>query len=220
MGKPVTSSSTKQTKQDRRRDRREEHRKREEERQRTVKRNRIVLGVSIFAAVLVIAASVYLFAMRTPDDSSASAQGSNSAYPKVDNIICEANEQGNYHVHAHLSLYISGQQVPIPQNLGIATDQSCLYWLHTHDTSGVIHVEAPSKQTFVLGTFFKEWSEVFPQLQYPVQLSSSDGWKVYVNGKPYNGDFHKIELSAHTLITMAYQSPNAPVDSVYNWGDL
>jgi hypothetical protein len=110
--------------------------------------------------------------------------------------------------------------MPIPQNLGIASDQSCLYWLHTHDTSGVIHVEAPNQQVFTLGTFFKEWSEVFPQLQYPVQLSSNDGWKVYVNGKPYTGDFHKIELSAHTLITMAYQSPNAVPDTVYNWGDL
>ena len=109
---------------------------------------------------------------------------------------------------------------PLLPELGIASDQSCLYWLHTHDTSGVIHVEAPNQQVFTLGTFFKEWSQVFPQQQYPVQLSSSDGWKVYVNGKPYTGDFHKIELSAHTLITMAYQSPNVVPDTVYNWGDL
>jgi hypothetical protein len=223
MGKPVTSStSAKQTKQDRRRDRREEQRRREEERLRAAKRNRIVLGVSILVVVLVVAASVYFFSTRTPGSSSATttAQSSNPAYPQVDNIVCEANEQVAYHVHAHLSLYISGQQVPIPQNLGIASDQSCLYWLHTHDTSGVIHVEAPNQQVFTLGTFFKEWSEVFPQQQYPVQLSSTDGWKVYVNGKPYTGDFHKIELSAHTLITMAYQSPNAVPDTVYNWGDL
>jgi hypothetical protein len=224
MGKPVTSSTAaKQTKQDRRRDRREEQRKREEERLRAAKRNRMVLGVSILVVVLVVAASVYFFSMKTPGSSStttASAQSNNAAYPPVDNIVCETNEQGNYHVHAHLTLYINGQQVAIPQNIGIAGDQSCLYWLHTHDTSGVIHVEAPNQQVFTLGTFFKEWSQVFPQQQYPVQLSSTDGWKVYVNGKPYTGDFHKIELSAHTLITMAYQSPNVAPDTVYNWGDL
>lgn len=222
MGKPVTSStSAKQTKQDRRRDRREEQRRREEERLRAAQRNRIVLGISIFVVVLVVAASIYIFS-KAPDSASttATAQSSNPAYPRVDNIVCEANEQVAYHVHAHLTLYIDGQQMPIPQNLGIASDQSCLYWLHTHDTSGVIHVEAPDQQVFTLGTFFKEWSEVFPQQQYPVQLSSTDGWKVYVNGKPYTGDFHKIELSAHTLITMAYQSPNAVPDTVYNWGDL
>jgi hypothetical protein len=220
MGKPVIGSSTKQTKQDRRRDRREEQRRREEERQRAVKRNRIVLGVSVFAVVLVVAASVYFFAIRNPGSTTAADQSTNPAYPKVDNIICEANEQGTYHVHAHLSIYINGEKVTIPQNIGIAPDQSCLYWLHTHDTTGVIHVEAPSKQTFTLGTFIKEWGDVFPQLQYPFQLSSTDGWKVYVNGKPYNGDFRKIELSAHTLITMTYQSPNVPIDTVYNWGDL
>jgi hypothetical protein len=170
--------------------------------------------------VLIIAASVYFFVTGNRSSASATVQSSNPSYPAVDNIACEASEQVAYHVHAHLSLYIDGQQVQIPQNLGIATDQSCLYWLHTHDTSGVIHIEAPDQRTFTLGTFFKEWSEIFPQLQYPVQLSSSDGWKVYVNGKPYNGDFHKIELTAHTLITMAYQSPKAPIDTVYNWGDL
>lgn len=220
MGKPVTGSSTKQTKQERRRDRREEQRKREEERQRAAKRNRIVWGVSILATVLVVAASIYFFAVKNPGASAAADQSSSPAYPKVDNIVCQANEQVAYHVHAHLSLYINGAKIDIPQNIGIASDQSCLYWLHTHDNTGVIHVEAPGQQIFTLGTFFKEWSEVFPQLQYPVQLSSTDGWKVYVNGKPYNGDFHKIELSAHTLITMAYQTPNAPVDAVYNWGDL
>lgn len=222
MGKPVTSSaSAKQTKQDRRRDRREEQRKREEERQRVAKRNRIVFGVSILVVVLVVAASVYFFSKAPASSSSTTtAQTSNFAYPQVDNSVCEANEQVAYHVHAHLTLYISGQQVPVPQNIGIANDQSCLYWLHTHDTSGVIHVEAPNQQVFTLGTFFKEWGQVFPQQQYPVQLASTDGWKVYVNGKPYTGDFHKIELSAHALITMAYQSPNAVPDTVYNWGDL
>jgi hypothetical protein len=219
MSKPVTSSSAKQTKQERRRDRREEQRRREEERLRTVKRNRIIIGVSVLAVILIVAAAVF-FGNRNSSTASIADQGSNPAYPNVDNSVCQANEQVAYHVHAHLSIYINGQQVPVPQNLGIASDQSCLYWLHTHDTTGVIHVEAPSQQKFTLGTFFKEWSQVFPQLQYPVQLSSSDGWKVYVNGKPYNGDFHNIELSAHTLITLAYQSPNAPIDTVYNWGDL
>lgn len=223
MSKPVTSSSTKQTKQDRRRDRREEQRRREEERLRAAKRNRIIIGVSILAAVLIIAASVYLFVIvpqKNPASTAATLQSDNPSYPVVNNIACQTNEQVAYHVHAHLSIYINGQQVQIPQALGIASDQSCYYWLHTHDTTGVIHIESPSQQTFTLGTFFKEWNDVFPQLQYPVQLSDTNGWKVYVNGKLYKGDFHNIDLTAHELITMTYQSPKAPIDTVYNWGDL
>lgn len=218
MGKPVAGSSAKQTKLERRRDRREEQRRREEERLRAEKRNRIVISVSILAVVLAIGVSVYFFTMG--NSSAATLKSDNPSYPVVDNIACQTNEQVAYHVHAHLSMYINGQQVQIPQGLGIASDQSCYYWLHTHDTTGVIHIESPSQQTFTLGTFFKEWNNVFPQLQYPVQLSDTKGWKVYVNGKPYNGDFHNIDLTAHELITMTYQSPKAPIDTVYNWGDL
>jgi hypothetical protein len=220
MSKPVTSSSAKQTKQERRRDRREEQRRREEERLRVTKRNRIVVGVSILAVALVIGVSAYFLTRGPGTSAAATLQSDNPSYPVVNNIACQTNEQVAYHVHAHLSMYINGQQVQIPQGLGIASDQSCYYWLHTHDTTGVIHIESPTQQTFKLGTFFKEWNDVFPQLQYPVQLSDTAGWKVYVNGKLYNGDFHNIDLTAHELITMKYQSPNAPTDTVYNWGDL
>lgn len=220
MGKPVAGSSAKQTKLERRRDRREEQRRREEERLRATKRNRIVIGVSILAVVLVVAVSAYFFATANKSSAAATLQSDNPSYPVVNNIACQTNEQVAYHVHAHLSMYINGQAVQIPQNLGIASDQSCFYWLHTHDTTGVIHIEAPSQQVFTLGTFFKEWNNVYPQLQYPVQLSDTTGWKVYVNGKPYKGDFNNIDLTAHELITMTYQSPNAPIDTIYNWGDL
>jgi hypothetical protein len=41
-----------------------------------------------------------------------------------------------------------------------------------------------------------------------------------VNGQRDNGDFHKSSLTSHTLITMAYNSPNAKPDTVYNWDGL
>jgi hypothetical protein len=116
-------------------------------------------------------------------------------------------------------MYINGQVLPLPSQIGIAKDQSCLYWLHTHDTSGVIHMEAPANHSFVLGNFLDEWSTEFAALGYPPQLDQT-GWQAYVNGKPYNGDFHKIPLQAHTLITLMYNSPNAVPDTTYNWNGL
>ena len=44
--------------------------------------------------------------------------------------------------------------------------------------------------------------------------------QAYVDGKPYKGDFHKIPLKAHTLITLAYNSPNVKPDTTYNWNGL
>ncbi len=122
------------------------------------------------------------------------------------------------HNHAHLSIYIDGKNVPLPAQVGITNN--CFYWLHTHDTTGVIHMEAPKPVKLTLGTFLQLWRDQFSRLQYQDQLSSTTGWTVYLDGKPYNGDFNKIELKSHELITLAYNSPNVKPDIVYSWNGL
>jgi hypothetical protein len=223
MSKQVTRQSGKPSKQERRRDRREEQRRREEERLRAAQRRRTIL-IGAVAAVVVIAAVSAFFLYRGSQPGTQAAASSNtsasSLYPSVDSVSCDQGEHNDFHVHAHLSLYINGAQVQLPQNIGIASDQSCIYWLHTHDTSGVIHIEAPGQDNYKLGTFFKIWSQRFPQLGFPAQLDSTSDWQVYVNGKPYTGDFRQINLDAHALITMAYKTPNVKPDTVYNWNGL
>ncbi|MBX5456361.1 MAG: hypothetical protein IRZ31_05615 [Thermogemmatispora sp.] len=143
-----------------------------------------------------------------------------AAYPPVDQVYCDASEQVAVHYHAHLSIYINGQAMQIPANTGIAGD--CIYWLHTHDTTGVIHIEAPQNARFTLGQFFDIWKSQFAGLGngFPSQLDQASGWSVYVDGKPYQGDFHSLQLQAHELITLAYNSPHVQPDTVYNWGSL
>jgi hypothetical protein len=117
-------------------------------------------------------------------------------------------------------MIIKGQPFPIPANIGIAHDARCLYWLHTHDRSGVIHIESPQKETFSLGTFFHLWKGQFAELRYPPELDLRSGWQVYVNGYAYRGNFTAIPLQSHVLITMAYRSPNVEPDSEFFWGNL
>lgn len=230
MSKQTNRSQTKAER------RREERRLRQEAERRAARQKRLWIGGIIIAVVLVIAGvAAYLFntaatnarsvTQATPSPTSAQSTpaatpASSSGLPQIDNIECNSSEQLNYHVHAHLSLYINGKMVPVPANIGISYEQGCYYWLHTHDTSGVIHIEAPSQSKFVLGTFFKEWREQFSQLGYPQQLSQTSGWVAYVNGTRYNGNFQDIELQPHTLITLAYNTPDVTPDTVYNWGDL
>jgi hypothetical protein len=57
-------------------------------------------------------------------------------------VGCSQMEQLAYHVHAHLAIFIEGQPVTVPANIGIHA--TCIAWLHTHATDGVIHVEAPA----------------------------------------------------------------------------
>lgn len=216
-----------ETRRSQRQARREERHRQEE--QLRIARRRLVIWIStaVGAVVVIVAAIIagsvlgnkYVQANSNTSRSTTLASD-NPAYPVVDDIACQTNEQLAYHVHAHLSIYINGKSYALPATIGIASDQSCYYWLHTHRTDGVIHIESPNANKYSLGTFFRMWRGHFSSLGYPSQLSSTDGWQVYVNGKPFSGDFHSIQLDAHELITMAYHSPGITPDTTYNWGNL
>jgi hypothetical protein len=94
----------------------------------------------------------------------------------VDGISCDQLEHSTVHYHAHVSIYINGAAVQVPQYVGISTEASCFYWMHTHTSDGIIHIEAPTQQPYTLGNFFHIWSEQFSQLGYPLQLGDSRGW--------------------------------------------
>lgn len=144
------------------------------------------------------------------------------AYLPVDNVYCDHLEGMVMHLHAHVSLYINGQNVAIPQYVGIARNAKsgrviCYYWLHVHDHSGIIHIEPPVRQTFTLGQFLNEWQQRFAGLGFPEQLLLTKGWRMWTNGLPYHGTLESIPLTEHTLITLAYNSPNVRPDVVYAW---
>src|SRR2546426_12626424 len=67
-----------------------------------------------------------------------------------------------YHWHTQLTITSGGNPVPIPANIGITA--TCLEVLHTHDTSGLIHIEPDiSEQGRVdtIGGFFVVWGKLF-----------------------------------------------------------
>lgn len=126
--------------------------------------------------------------------------------PAVAGIPCatDLHKTGTYHVHAQLALYVEGQPVTVPADVGIVKDPKtgqvlCMYWLHTHDESGTIHVEAPQPGTFTLGQFFAV-AGVPLSLQNVGGFAVSQGKRVraFVDGKelsPLTAEaLHGIEL--------------------------
>lgn len=139
-------------------------------------------------------------------DTSAGGQGS-----PVDGIACEASEGVELHVHAHVAVFANGTQIEIPKAIGFAPEPptGCLYWLHTHDESGIIHVEspqlnAPSGGPFTLGMLFDIWGEPLSANQVATYKGKVTA---YVNGAQYNGDFRAIMLVAHQQIVLEVGSP-------------
>src|SRR5207253_9951624 len=80
---------------------------------------------------------------------------------------------------------------------------SCLFWLHTHATDGVIHVESPTKDAFTLGQFFDIWHQPLSRTQgASLKADARHQIRAYVNGHLYAGDLRTIPLTAHALITL------------------
>ena len=207
MSKQTTRQQSRQER------RREEQRRREEERRRAARMKRITTIGIIAAGVLVAAALVYFVIAQSHTPA-------NAAYPSIDGVSCDSLEHSDFHIHAHVTMYIDGKIAPVPAQIGIAPDNSCLYWLHTHTSDGVVHIEAPNGLSITLKNFLDIWGDRFPQLSYPSQLSDPTAWQAYVNGKPFTGDFRTIPLQAHTLVTLAYNSPGVRPDTSFNWNGL
>src|SRR5579859_2509976 len=131
MSKQLGRQPAKQTKVERRREEQRQH----AEQLRVARNKRITLIGSILGAVLVVGLVAWLVYLVSNQGSAAATAASNNAganasYPAVNGVTCDSSEQLVYHVHAHLSMYINGQPVALPQQIGIAPDGSCFYWLH------------------------------------------------------------------------------------------
>ncbi len=200
--------------------------------QRRARRNKILAWTSAVLIVAVIGGLGYwIYQSHLPTAAKAATSPSayqepiyNSSYPPVENVYCDSLEQSVMHIHAHVSIYIDGKLEDVPQYVGIPQDSSgnvtCYYWLHTHDTSGIIHMESPVQETFTFGQFLDEWNTYFNSLGFYPQLLLKSGWTIWINGKQYNGTLDSIPMTAHALITVAYNSPKVKPDTTYNWGNL
>ena len=145
--------------------------------------------------------------------------GQGSSTKKVGYVQCNPGEQLQTHYHAHLTIIQDGQERALPARIGI-TD-TCLYWLHTHDTSGVIHIEAPAAQkdhTFTLGEFFDVWGQPLDSAHVAtLNVGSGQTLVAYVDGKVYTGDPRAIPLKSHTLVVLEIQPPAVDPPPSYTW---
>jgi hypothetical protein len=110
------------------------------------------------------------------------------------------------HIHQHLDVYIEGRHLVVPAGIGIG--ETFISPLHTHDVSGVIHVESDRPRTFTLGEFFGVWGVPLSSSKIG-GLDAGGGKQVraWVNGNRFSGDPSTIELTSHEEIVVAYGTP-------------
>jgi hypothetical protein len=124
------------------------------------------------------------------------------------------------HIHQHLDLYVDGRKVLVPAGIGI--DPAVGYApLHTHDPSGVIHVESPTVRTYTLGEFFAVWGVRFtPGCLGGYCAGGGRQLRLFVGGRAYRGDPTTLALAPHQELVVAFgtaaQLPS-PIPSTYQF---
>jgi hypothetical protein len=109
------------------------------------------------------------------------------------------------HTHQHLDVFVHGTRVTVPATIGIDPAEEFISPLHTHDDSGVIHVESPTQRAFSLGQFMDVWGVLFTRDCIGSLCTSGDNrLRVFVDGQEATGDPRRLELFSHEEIVVAY----------------
>ncbi len=144
----------------------------------------------------------------------------------------DVREYGEYHVHAHLDVFVDGQPVEVPGGIGIEiTDpavkkfgeghyggipeegcaQACISPLHTHDVDGVIHVEAPSVIAITLGQLFEQMAVRLDSACVDTYCAPETNVVVYVDGQPHSGNPADIVFRDLQEIAIVIGTPPAEI---------
>jgi cyclophilin family peptidyl-prolyl cis-trans isomerase len=134
------------------------------------------------------------------------------------------------HIHARLSIFIDGQNVAIPANVGAISNNhnpgAQMQIVHTHDTTGTLHIEpflSPTPVTSYpdVGDFFEIWrtkaasaannpSATFSSTTLMgLQADATHEVRMYVNGRR-SFEFENHLIDEGESIVLVYTEKSAP----------
>jgi hypothetical protein len=150
-------------------------------------------------------------------------------------LIPEKAEFLQYHVHAHLDVFVNGRPLFVPAGIGIDTDNPavqtqkrlqgivvgagltqvcddpCISPLHTHDLSGLLHTETKTPQPNQLGQFFTQWAVRLTKNCVGGYCKPAVPIEIYVDGKVETGDPTQIELKNLREVAVVIGTPPATI---------
>ena len=153
-------------------------------------------------------------------------------------LVPERAEFLQYHVHAHLDVFVNGNPIRVPAGIGINIKDPgvtsakladgttayggielcrrvCISPLHTHDDTGVLHTETKTVQPNRLGQFFIEWAVRLTPECVGGYCKPEAPIAIYVDGKRFTGDPREIELSNLREIAIVIGTPPASIPSEF-----
>ncbi|HEY0062008.1 MAG TPA: hypothetical protein VGC21_07795 [Telluria sp.] len=134
----------------------------------------------------------------------------------VDGVNCLVS--GKYHKHALISIYSNGKRLGFPDGIG-RVHAGCYhaYEMHTHDVTGIIHMEADVPKQFKLGQWFSLWKQPLSR-NGVAGLAGPVRFYVIENGAitRYDGDPYQIVMTPHREVLIVTGTTMTVVPK-YQW---
>lgn len=128
---------------------------------------------------------------------------------RLKQIAIPPGGQEKFHIHAILRIYINGLLRPLPANIGLDPARGVESSLHTHDSTGIIHMEAPHPFNYTLGDFFAVWGvKLGPAQVGGLKGLGGDHLHFYLNGRPLTNPAALV-LRRYDSIVIGYGSVNS-----------
>jgi hypothetical protein len=143
------------------------------------------------------------------------------------------------HDHLHIDVIVDGRRVKVPGGIGLAepvdggpcrdprASADCATGetifarvanspLHTHASSGLVHIESDRDVPFTLGQFFDEWGVRFDAECLGAYCARrGEELRVYVNGRQVMGDPRNVALTEQQEIAVVFGDDFTSVPSRY-----
>jgi hypothetical protein len=147
----------------------------------------------------------------------------------VDGVPCLGEDLPARHLHVHVGVLLDGNVVTVPAGIGVGRPWGkapdgfiltggCFAWIHTHDTSGVVHVFTQVGKSDTLGQLFSVWGQ---PLNTDLALGVHGPVTVLVNGRAVDGDPRSVPLSnLENIVLELGKPPDTPPPALYDFGTM
>jgi hypothetical protein len=128
------------------------------------------------------------------------------------------------HEHANVQIFVHGKEERIPTDVGINPSAGTIQSIHTHDDTGLVHLESSESREFTLGDFFGVWGVRFTPSCLGAYCNEGDNrLQVFLDGEEVTDDLQDVQLDDQTVIVVTYGTPAElpdPIPSSFDFSSI
>jgi hypothetical protein len=119
------------------------------------------------------------------------------------------------HYHSHLDVFYNGEPVEVPANVGIDLEVGRISPLHTHQPTGILHVEDNDDKELTLGQFLTEWG-VRNNDKCIADICDASQIQLFVNGEKQAGSVVDFVLKPNLQMALVLGTPPEIIPATYD----